>query len=340
MNANVDVDPANNNLRIAAVIVTYNRRDKLQRCIDAVMRQRFRQQCGRFRRNAAGTGSEEFPDVSDDTPDIIVVDNNSTDGTGELFVGDDAAYSDERIRYYNTGLNTGGAGGFCCGLRLAAKLGYEYAWLMDDDCIPAETALEILLEAAEEIGDGFGFLSGKVIWRDGSLCRMNIQRKTLTKNVRDFARPIIKVEMSSFASLLVPIKVVRDVGLPLRKFIIWTDDWEFTRRISRKYPCYLVTGSIVLHDMETNTRADIVTSQGDRIGRFRYLYRNDVYLYRREGLRGFAYEAARLTAHLCRLALSRNTAGEKLRKAIIILGSTAEGLSFHPEPERLPSADD
>ena len=46
---------------VAAVIVTYNRRDKLRQCLDAVIRQK---------------GSA--------VPDIIIVDNNSTDGTADM----------------------------------------------------------------------------------------------------------------------------------------------------------------------------------------------------------------------------------------------------------------
>ena len=46
-------------MSVATVVVTYNRKDKLRRCLDAVIRQK---------------GST--------IPDIIIVDNNSTDGTG------------------------------------------------------------------------------------------------------------------------------------------------------------------------------------------------------------------------------------------------------------------
>ena len=49
-------------MSVAAVIVTYNRRDKLRNCMDAVISQKG---------NAV--------------PDIIIVDNNSTDGTALPF---------------------------------------------------------------------------------------------------------------------------------------------------------------------------------------------------------------------------------------------------------------
>ena len=297
--------------KTAAIIVTHNRKEKLRRCIEAVQGQE----------GTAVTG-------------IIVVDNDSSDGTSGLFTGAGAIYDADCFYYFNTGLNIGGAGGFSFGLRKAAELGFEYAWLMDDDTVPSNTALSELLYFEEKHGSDYGFLSSRTVWRDGSLCLMNIQRETLTQNVRDFSRPYIRIEMASFVSLLIPMRIVREVGLPYREFFIWTDDWEYTRRISRKYPCFLVTGSVAVHDMENNIKADIVSDSAERTDRYRYLYRNDVVLYRREGLRGFAYEVIRLSVHLGRVALSRNSLCEKIRRATIIIGGTMDGLSFYPVPDR------
>ena len=301
-------------VKIAAIIVTHNRKEKLCKCIEAVRRQ-----------------------VGTTAPKVIVIDNDSNDGTTSLFVGAGAEYDSGSFYYFNTGLNIGGAGGFCFGLRKAAELGFEYAWLMDDDTIPSNTALSELMKFEEEYGSDYGFLSSKAVWSDGSICLMNIQRETLTQNVRDFSKSYISIVMASFVSLLIPMRIVKEVGLPYREFFIWTDDWEYTRRISRKHPCYLVTNSNVVHDMKSNIKADIASDSAERTERYRYLYRNDVVLYRREGIRGFVYEALRLSAHLGRVAISRNNLKEKIRRVEIIIGGTVDGLSFYPVPERLES---
>ncbi|MCC6095607.1 MAG: hypothetical protein LIV24_11405, partial [Eubacterium sp.] len=112
---------------------------------------------------------------------------------------------------------------------------------------------------------------------------------------------------------------------------IWTDDWEYTRRISKSYPCYLVNGSTVIHKSRSNIGANIATESSDRLERFYYLYRNDVYLYRREGWRGFCYEAARLTGHALRI-LTKAPDQKKRRLGMIVKGTKA-GLRFHPEVE-------
>ena len=288
---------------IAAVIVTWNRKELLMECISGILSQ------------------------ENGSPDVIVVDNASADGTAEALK---PFVENGEILYYNTGANLGGAGGFQYGIRKAVELGYEYLWIMDDDCIPAPGALSAFREAARK-NSRFGFLSSKVLWKDGSICRMNIQREKLTRNVKDFRRNRIPVVMASFVSLFIPAKVVLDVGLPIKEFFIWTDDWEFTRRISRKYSCFLITESVVTHKSKVNIAADISREYADRLDRFYYLYRNDVVLYRREGLRGFAYECVRLTGHCVRVLLKARD--HKLLRLGKIITGTWEGLWFHPKIE-------
>lgn len=314
-------------MSVAAVIVTYNRRDKLRNCMDAVISQKG---------NAV--------------PDIIIVDNNSTDGTGEMV----RAYSENadirltdkaggiggsrRIVYLRLLYNSGGAGGFAYGIRKAVEAGYDYVWLMDDDCVPADDALEELLKYDRTHRGKYGFLSSRVLWKDGSLCEMNIQRETVFRDISaeklSGSGSPAEVSMASFVSLLIPSKVIYDVGLPIREFFVWTDDWEYTRRISLRYPGLVIPSSIAVHDCEMNSGADISSADEQRAGRFRYLYRNDVYLYRREGTKGFCYEAVRLAVHIARVMTNGRRFSEKCRMTGIILKGTAEGLRFHPAIDR------
>ena len=100
-----------------------------------------------------------------------------------------------------------------------------------------------------------------------------------------------------------------------------------------KYPCYLVTESQVVHKSKLNITADVSSDTVDRLDRFRYLYRNDVYLYRREGVRGFTYECIRLSFHCLRVLLkSKDHKWQRIKKIIV---GTMEGLNFHPEIEHV-----
>ena len=103
--------------KTAAVVVTYNRIELLKECVTHLRAQTA-------------------------PADILIIDNASTDGTGEFF-----AKAQEGVLYFNTGANLGGAGGFNYGMRKAVELGYEFVWVMDDDTLPEPTAHEKLLEA-------------------------------------------------------------------------------------------------------------------------------------------------------------------------------------------------
>ena len=292
---------------VVAVVVTYNRKELLQECIENLL-------------------------ISDTKCDILVINNHSIDGTEEYIR---TYIENNQIRYYDTGSNLGGAGGFQYGMRKAVELGYEFVWVMDDDCMVHRDSLTELIDAHKTLNKGknpdYGFLSSKVLWKDGHICEMNVQRYPLTKNIQDFSPVLVPTYLASFVSLFIPTAVIREIGLPIKEFFIWSDDWEYTRRISRKYPCFVATKSQVTHKSASNIGAKIENDTPERLERYRYLYRNDVYLYRREGIKGFVYEIGRLGTHCFRVLLKSK--GNKIKKIKIIIGSTIEGLSFNPTIE-------
>ena len=289
---------------VAAVVVTYNRKELLKENIECLLKQQ--------------------PEI----PRIIIIDNHSTDGT-KNYIED--YIENKQIIYCDTGSNLGGAGGFSYGIKYATEHGYDYIWVMDDDCMPMENALDELIKADKALNGQYGFLSSKVLWKDGNICTMNLQRETLIKNLEDFDKNLNKVVMASFVSLFLKREIVLEVGLPIKEFFIWTDDWEYTRRISRKYLSYAVANSVVIHKSKSNIGANIATESADRLDRFNYLYRNDVYLYRREGFLGFCYEIMRLTGHCVRVLLkSKDNKVKRLKK---IIRGTITGLRFYPKIE-------
>lgn len=292
---------------VAAIIVTYNRKEMLQGCIECVLSQK----------------SAEC--------DLLIIDNASTDGTKELIA---PQIDNRRVFYFSTGSNLGGAGGFQFGLRKAYEMGYEYFWMMDDDTKPDEYALKKLLDEKDRLRDDFGFLSGEAVWKDGTPCCMNIQKTGILHNRLKYIGEDQQVVMATFVSFFTRREVVRDVGLPIKEFFIWSDDFEYSRRISRKYPCYFVKESRVLHDMAKNEKVGIESESDDRLWRYRYLYRNEVYLYRREGIKGRIYMIVRVLLHSVRV-LTRKGADGRAKKLSVIWSSYLNGFHFHPEIEYL-----
>lgn len=291
-------------MKTAAVVVTYNRLDMLQQCVRALLAQTV-------------------------SCDILLVDNASSDGT-ESWAADCIA-KHRCIHYRNTGANLGGAGGFNFGMRWAVEAGYDYVWVMDDDCIPDPAALEKLLEADGQLNGQYGWLSSQCLWTDGSLCPMNLQRRNPYQDIAGFDNSLVSAQMASFVSLFLRTDTVRKFGLPIREFFIWTDDWEFTRRISRSVPCYAVRDSRVVHAMKQNRVVSIAGDSIDRLPRYRFAYRNDVYLYRREGLPGWLWLLAKDCWHSIQVLKTRQDCGRQLA---VIWNGFWEGIQFHPSIER------
>ena len=295
------------NDRVAAVVVTYKRLPLLKKCIERVRAQT--------------------------TPcDILVVNNASTDGTAEWLA--ERETNNSRLHVKNTGENLGGAGGFNKGMRWAVEAGYDCLWLMDDDCLPEPDALEKLLEADTLLGGEYGWLSSRCLWTDGSVCNMNLQRKTPYRDIDGFTFPLTPCVMASFVSLFLRAETVRLFGLPIKEFFIWSDDWEYTRRISREWPCYVAAASRVVHAMKSNTVVNIATDTPERLERYRCFYRNDVYLYRREGLRGWLWLLAKDGWHSAQVIRHG-----KLPRLRVIWRGFREGLRFAPAVEDDGGAD-
>ena len=287
--------------KTAAVVVTYNRKELLLKNIESLLAQTCK-----------------------DALDILIIDNASTDGTREAV---DRYIQNGQIQYFNTGANLGGAGGFSYGIKLAAEMGYSTLWILDDDTLPTPTALEMLRKKDEELGDSYGFLSSKVLWKDGSICTMNIQKETKWKRMKAFDAEK-RIQYASFVSLFLRANTVRKLGLPYKEFFIWADDWEYTRRISKTRPCYYIPSSVVGHWCASNVGADIIAAPPDRIDRFGYMYRNDVVLYRQDGLEGRFYLWFRNNVHRMRILLK---ADNKRKKLEIVRKGTKAGKAFFPE---------
>lgn len=296
--------------RVAAVVVTYNRCELLLQSIDCLRAQIF------------GLFADRY------SLDILVFDNASTDGTAEALQPLAEAGS---IRYFNTGANLGGAGGFNFGMKHAVLDGYDYLWIMDDDCMTHADSLEGLLWAIGEVGDNFGFFSSVARWTDGSICRANIQQHPWAHDVTDFLLPIQPCTYATFVSLFVPASIVIKEGLPIKEFFIWSDDWEFTRRLSLKYPCYVVGKSVVTHASRSNGTGAIATVSPDRLDNYRRLYRNDVYVYRKEGLKGYVYLLARALLHIGKVLIFAREG--RMEKIGIVISSSMAGLRFNPSIE-------
>lgn len=296
--------------KVAAVVVTYNRIELLKECLGALEKQNY--PC-----------------------DILVVDNASTDETEKYISKIKNKYTN--LYYKNTGANIGGAGGFNFGLRWSVEAGYEYVWVMDDDCLAYSDALQKLIEADDMLNGKYGWLASAVLWKDGHECKMN--RVKLKKSFYEYLEymqyGIVQAEQATFVSLFLKTKTIREAGLPIKEFFIWGDDIEYTRRISVRMhlPCFIAGRSKVIHAMKENTGSNIATDIPERIDRYKYAFRNECYLYRQEGWKGICYYFAKCGWNLLKIVLkSKNY---KFKRIIVLIKSVLIGLMFNPRVESL-----
>ena len=234
--------------KVGIVVVTHNRLVLLKDVIESIRQQTF----------------TDF--------DIVVVNNGSTDCTVEWLKGQ---YDVITI----TQENLGGAGGFNTGLRYVAEHGYEYCWLMDDDVICEPKALEELIQAYH-IKKDIGYVCSKVNGIDG--CPMNtpvIDMKPAKNGYANYLElsenNMIRVEMSTFVSVLIGTDIIRKVGLPYKEYFIWGDDIEYTKRISNLYDCYVAYKSKVIHKRVEQRKLSFDTETDEkRLKNYFYMIRN------------------------------------------------------------------
>lgn len=296
------------NSDICAVVVTYNRKELIKKCIEGILAQKGAK-C-----------------------DIIVIDNGSKDGTKELFSKE---FSLENIKYFNMGENLGCAAGTSRGIKEAVLSGYNYIWVMDDDVFAHEDALYELFKAAKELNGNWGILSSAAYWTDGSICESNRQKKTLFRFMKeeDYNKRFVKVCMVSLASMFIQAKAVKEVGLPLSEYFIYTEDYEFCSRVGKKYPIYVVPESKVTHAMKINRKANLVKDTDDRLYRYKHLYRNDVHCYRHLGVMGYLYLFLKFGYTFLLIVFKGK--GHKKEKLHTLIQGYAEGFRFNPTVEKI-----
>lgn len=163
--------------KICALIVTFNRKEYLEKLLDSLKVQTIK------------------------LDSIFIFDNYSSDGTDKFLK--ENKYIDEIIEeklqeksidkvkylYYKNNENSGGAGGFNKAFSIAKELDYNYIWVMDDDVMPKPNCLEELLkyqtdETMITIPNriGKGFIDNVIIKMNlSNPLKIFVKRKTIIK---------------------------------------------------------------------------------------------------------------------------------------------------------------
>lgn len=243
-------------MKVAAVLVTHNRLSLLQQSVDAIANQTVKADA------------------------LIVINNGSTDGTSEWLT------TQKHVTAINKN-NDGSAGAYYAGIKHAYRKGFDYIWLMDDDGIAFDNALEELINAAKIVPD-FSFLCSKVISTDGSF--MNVPSVDTSLSKYDYPvwgqyaeNGITRVKNATYISLFINSAHLKAAGLPSKDFFFWADDIDFTARLYKQAPGYMVGKSIVKH-LRINPSIPSILNEMDkkRLKLHYYNIRNGLYLSKRD----------------------------------------------------------
>ncbi len=294
---------------VVAVVVTWNRRDLLVRCLDAVL-------------------GQTLPPSR-----LVVVDNASDDGTRELL--DERYAAVPRVEIVRTLTNIGGAGGFALGLELALGGPGETAWLLDDDTVPTPGALEALVAARTAYRMRSGttpvLVASRAVWTDGREHPMNIPRPKPGADAAErgaaAAVGCIPIRTASFVSILVDLERTREIGLPEAGFFLWNDDFEFTTRLVRGQRALYCPASTVVHETKVFGGTDVDPGQ-----RFYLEVRNKVWTFGRSTGLSFPEKLLYGGATLRRWArtIARSSDRATLRDGLV--RGIREGVGHAPPP--------
>lgn len=224
---------ADEDKKIAAIVVTYNRKELLANCLKAICSQEYKPQC------------------------VYIVDNASTDGTAVWIKqnGYDGNTSGIDFRYVLLSNNIGGAGGFYTGLKMAHESAEQYDafWMMDDDGMPEKSQLKIMVEWLNRKD----YISPNVVLKeDPTKCAMvDYTVEGLRAESKD---GVLYNAANPFNGVLLSKKLVDVVGYPVKDMFIWGDEINYGLRcIKAGYSPVLIMDAIHFHPKNRQTKVSV-----------------------------------------------------------------------------------
>lgn len=254
---------------LVAVIVTFNRLDKLKTTLDHTLKNKF------YR--------------------VVIVNNCSTDGTREWL--DSLTQSNLVVLHNDT--NEGGAGGFHRGFRYVTEQLSEAEWLVcfDDDAHPEGDLVGTFNSL--KIPDDVGSLAAAVYLPNGRISEMNRPSRNPFWHIREFLAAStggrygfhvkddayqlntpVDIDTSSFVGCFVRLSLIRDklIGLPRKELFIYADDIIYVLEIRKAgFRHWFVPTIGFSHDCQT------LVDQRDvyhPLWKAYYTYRNRIEMYR------------------------------------------------------------
>lgn len=245
-------------MKIGVVLVTFNRKQDLIKALESYQLQ---------------TKAPEF---------VLVVNNNSTDGTRELL--DEWQKKQEKYvkKVIHLNQNIGGSGGFYTGLHEGLQLNADWLWVADDDAFPEPNSLEnieIVYNNLEQ-KDNITALCGTVI--NNRKIDLN-HRRVIKKNLLTideipvsedkYKKDYFDLDLFSYVGTVINCKYLEKYGLTEKDFFIYYDDTEHSLRLSKVGRIICIPSVRIVHNTQT-------FNDGKISWKNYYGLRNQLYMYK------------------------------------------------------------
>ena len=195
-------------ISLAVVVVTYNRKDLLVRCL-------------------RGVYSQTLPPKT-----VYIVDNASTDGTYEILQENNLlSHPVINVKYLHLEQNGGGAGGFYNGLKAAHEEGgYDGYVLMDDDGLPDKDELKYIALFMDRYDYINAFVLSEADASQTSFPRKSYGFSRKMIEAESDADGIIKDYSAPFNGTMFSKALVDKVGYPNPDFFFQGDEANYHKR--------------------------------------------------------------------------------------------------------------
>lgn len=214
-------------IKIAAVIVTYNRKELLLEALNSLVHQTYKLE------------------------KIIVIDNASNDGTHKYLL-EHGMLNLDIIQYMRLNENIGGSGGFHRGIYDALKQDVDWIALSDDDAIYERDFFSIIAKNIYEHKDIKAF-TGTVVTenkidithRRRIINNVNLSQKEISEE--EYSKEFLYLDVFSFVGCVISKEVIHLIGLPEKDYFIWLDDTEYSLRVRDKTRILNINKAIIYH---------------------------------------------------------------------------------------------
>lgn len=259
---------------IGVIIVTYNRLEKLKKCLKLFDTQ---------------TVKPKY---------IIVINNKSTDNTKEYL--ENWVNLKSQYEKYNveTESNLGGSGGFYTGLKLALNLEADWIYVSDDDAFPENDVIERSEKFLETYSDKENLAAfctkvvknGNIDYSHRVIIKEKLFRIVSKKSTEaDYSKDYFETNTFTYVGAIMNKKFLEKYGITKKEYFLYWDDFEHSYRLSKHGKILCVPNIIVHHDANTGGKSKFAAY---------YFTRNKLIWYKSLGKKFYYYELIRQYIYL------------------------------------------